>query len=58
MSTRKVVATFRDTFIVQEGGIFKAFNKKDYLIQNRNATAIAHSEQPTVELVIEVLKSI
>ena len=58
MSTRKVVATFRNAFIVQEGGIFKAFNKKDYITQNRNATAIAHSEQPTVELVIEVLKSI
>ena len=58
MSTRRVVATFRNAFIVQEGGVFKAFDKKDYLMQNRNATAIAHSEQPTVELVIEVLKSI
>ena len=58
MSTRKVIATFRNAFIVQEGGVFKAFDKKDYLMQNRNATAIAHSEQSTVELVIEVLKSI
>ena len=58
MSTRRVIATFRNAFIVQEGGVFKAFDKKDYLMQNRNATAIAHSEQPTVELVIEVLKSI
>ena len=58
MSTRKVIATFRNAFIVQEGGIFKAYNKKDYIIQNKNAIAIAHSEQPTVELVIEVLKSI
>ena len=57
MSTRKVIATFRNAFIVQEGGIFKAYNKKDYIIQNKNATAIEHSEQPTVELVIEVLRS-
>lgn len=58
MSTRKVVATFRNNFIVQEGGVFKAFNKKDYLIANRDAKPIAFSEQPSVELVIEVLKSI
>ena len=54
--SRKVIDIMFDCFIVKEGDVFKAYKKKDLIINNGNAKAI--TQQPTVELVIEVLKSI